>query len=121
MWHSHFWLCVVEHHQMEIVVVFAGQRFSRDREPIQITRELYCIRFRRRPRNALFEQHREILSATRQRVQSQDEWLPSGAALRRESGSKTAASTAANRLPKSVRSPSIAGSPVTRCHIRCGG
>src|SRR5258705_239777 len=51
---------------MEIIVVLAWQRLSSDYESIKFTRKLHRVRFRSRPRNPLFQQHPEILSATRQ-------------------------------------------------------
>jgi len=59
---------VVERCQVEIVVILARQRLGRDRKPIEFTRKLNRFRFGGRPRNALFQQHPEILSATRQPV-----------------------------------------------------
>src|SRR5258708_37714604 len=85
--------------QMKIVVVLARQRLSCDVKPIELTREVRRFRFRRRLRNALFKQHPEILSATRRPVHPR---LGSGP----------------NPPPKSVHSPSIAGSPATRCRTR---
>ena len=49
------------HRQMKIVVVFAGQRFCRNVEPIQFKRESFRLGFRGWLANPFFQQHAGIL------------------------------------------------------------
>ncbi len=61
-----------------------GQRLSRNREPIQVPRNLRRFRFRRRPRNALFQQHAGNLIRKRATASTWRELRPLSRGLKSE-------------------------------------
>jgi hypothetical protein len=53
---------------MKIIVILARKGLGRYVESVELTRKLYRFGFRSWPRDTLFQQHLEILSATRDPV-----------------------------------------------------